>query len=369
MDRDDIEPVEQVLAEPVLLDLRTEVLVRRRDHAHINRQRCSRSDRRNHALLQRPQHFRLCREAHIADFVEKERAAVRELELAGAVGERAGEAALHVAKQLAFDQLRRNCGTIDLDERRGSARAERVNRARHELLTGAVIPRDQNPRRRGRDLFDQADHVTNRLARADDLVLRADFLLEPYVFGDEHDVLQGVPQRQQNAIGVERFLEEIVRAELGRFDRRLDGAMAGDHHDLRLRVQLPDALQRLQPVHSFHLDVEKHQMRLEVGINADRLLPRRAHPHLDSFVLQELLERLAYPLFIVHDHDAAGTHGAVPRRLYNTTPVVCTFTSETAGSSFSGTAPFADAPAICFVICFTNGPGISMPRRLISVIS
>src|SRR2546423_15367159 len=110
-------------------------------------------------------------------------------------------------------------------------------------------------------------------------------------------------------------------------------------------------------------------MPLETRIARDRPWPRRVHLHFDFFVPEELLERLADPLFVVHDHDAAGTHGAVPRRFYSTTPVVCTFTSETAGSSFSGTAPFADAPPICFVICFTKGPGISMPRRLISVMS
>ena len=189
MDRHDVEPVEQVLAKPALLDFRAEILVRGRDDAHVHRQCLAGSDAGDHAFLQGAQHLRLRRQAHIADFVEKQRAAVRQLELAGAIGERAGEAPLHVAEQLAFDQLRRNRGTVDRDERTGGARAERVNRARDELLAGAVIAGDQDARRRGRDLLDQADHRANRLAGADDLVLRADFLLEPHVFGNEHDVL------------------------------------------------------------------------------------------------------------------------------------------------------------------------------------
>ncbi len=49
--------------------------------------------------------------------------------------------------------------------------------------------------------------------------------------------------------------------------------------------------------------------------------------------------------------------------------VGCTATAETAGSTFSGTAPFAEAPAICFAMECTTGLGISMPRRVISLMS
>ena len=178
-----------------------------------------------------------------------------------------------MAKQLALDELRRNGRTIDLDERPGGTRTQRVNCAGHQLFAGAVLARDQHAGRRGRDLLDQPDHLTNRLARPDDLVLCTDFLFEPHVFADEHDVLQRVPQRQQNAIRIERLLEEIVGAKLGRFDGGLNRAVARDHHDLCLRVQLADALQRFQAVHPLHLHVQENEVRLEVGIGADGLMP------------------------------------------------------------------------------------------------
>src|SRR5256885_1838072 len=57
---------------------------------------------------------------------------------------------------------------------------------------------------------------------------------------------------QHDAIGVERFLQKVVRAELRRFDRGLDRAVARDHDDLRLGIELADPLQRLEPVHPFH---------------------------------------------------------------------------------------------------------------------
>ena len=128
-------------------------------------------------------------------------------------------------------------------------------------------------------------------------------------------MLQRIPQRQQDAIGIERFFEEIIRAELRGFDGGLDSAVAGDHHDLCLRIELADLLERLEPVHPFHLDVEKDEVRLELGIDADRLVAGRARLDFDLLVFQNLLQCFANPLLVIHDHDATGTHGDLRARL------------------------------------------------------
>src|SRR2546427_10262850 len=73
-------------------------------------------------------------------------------------------------------------------------------------------------------------------------------------------------QCEQDAVGVERLLQEIVRAQLGRLDRGLDRSMTGDHHDLRVRVELAQLSQRLEAVHALHLDVQKDQMGPELGV-------------------------------------------------------------------------------------------------------
>src|ERR1044072_1925755 len=200
-------------------------------------------------------------------------------------------------------------GGVDLDKRPRGARAERVDGARDELLAGAVLSRDEHACRRRPHFFDQGDEAANRLTRADDLVMRPDFLLEADVLVDQHDVLQRVPQREQDAVGVERLLEKVVRAELRRFHGGLDRAVPGDHHDLRLAVQRPDALQRLETVHPFHFDVEKHEMRLELGVDAHGLLPRRTHLHFDFLVLENLLQRFANAFLVVDDQHAPLGHG------------------------------------------------------------
>ena len=56
------------------------------------------------ALLQRAQQLGLQLERQLADLVEEQRAAVRELEAARAALQRAGEGAALVAEELALDQ-------------------------------------------------------------------------------------------------------------------------------------------------------------------------------------------------------------------------------------------------------------------------
>jgi hypothetical protein len=93
---------------------------------------------------------------------------------------------------------------------------------------------------------------------------------------------------------------------------RGDGAVARDHHDLRTGVQIPKARQRLQPIQPRHLHVEKDQVRPELGIEADRLATRRRHPDFEVLVLQDLLQRLANALLVVHNEHAMAHERVAP---------------------------------------------------------
>ena len=87
------------------------------DDAHVDLDRVLAADPLEGLLLQHAQHLRLHLQAHVADLVEEQRAAVGQLELAAAPGERAGERALLVAEQLGLDQLLGDRGAVDLHER------------------------------------------------------------------------------------------------------------------------------------------------------------------------------------------------------------------------------------------------------------
>src|SRR5207247_8526195 len=99
---------------------------------------------------------------------EHERAVVGELELPATARQRARERALLVAEELGLDQLVRDRGAVDLDERLLAPRRPGVDGACDQLLATAVLAADQHPAGRrggGGDLLTEA---ADRLALADD---------------------------------------------------------------------------------------------------------------------------------------------------------------------------------------------------------
>jgi len=119
----------------------------------------------------------LNRRVNFADFIEKQGAALRLLETADAALVRAGERALFVAEQFAFQQRRRERGTMHRDQRLFRARAELMNRLRHQFLARAAFARQQHRRARGRDLPDNFKNLLHRGRFAND-VFQAELRIE-----------------------------------------------------------------------------------------------------------------------------------------------------------------------------------------------
>src|SRR5580700_6930071 len=145
-------------------------------------------------LFQRPQHFGLRAQAHVADFIEEQRARVGLLKLAGLGLMGAGESALMVAEKLALNQLFWNGGAVDFDERLGGARAHGVERVRHQLLSSAAFAIDEYAPvggRHERKLLAQGLHGH---AFADDAVARA-------AVGAEAAILEREAAMRQRILG------------------------------------------------------------------------------------------------------------------------------------------------------------------------
>ncbi len=85
-DADDVQAVEQVLAEQAVLDPRFQVLVRRRDDADVGLDRRMAADPVEVAIGQHAQQAGLQFGRHVADFVEEQRAALGLLEAAAPLG-------------------------------------------------------------------------------------------------------------------------------------------------------------------------------------------------------------------------------------------------------------------------------------------
>ena len=90
-DRDDVDPVVEVLAERPFLDRLLEVDVGRRDQPEVGLDRLGAADALDLPLLDRAQQLGLQVEPQVADLVEEQRAAGGQLELAELLLVRAGE--------------------------------------------------------------------------------------------------------------------------------------------------------------------------------------------------------------------------------------------------------------------------------------
>ena len=143
-DRQDVQPVEEIFAE---LAFRDHALAGSRfdtgDDAHIHRDRgCRRRVRRR-----APEHAKqlhLHGRRHVVDIVEEDRAAMRHLEAARAILDRAGERSALVAEELRLDERLGQDRAADRHERPAPARAVVMDQAGDDFLACAGLADDEH---------------------------------------------------------------------------------------------------------------------------------------------------------------------------------------------------------------------------------
>ncbi len=109
-------------------------------------------------LVERPQNFGLRLQAHVADFVEEQRAAVGLLKLSFLVGGGAGKRAFAMAEQFALDQVFGNGGAVHFDKHLVLAQALGMDGVGDQFFAGARLAVDQHAAVGGR-------HEPNLLAQ------------------------------------------------------------------------------------------------------------------------------------------------------------------------------------------------------------
>src|SRR5213076_424485 len=113
------------------------ILIRGGDDADVDGLFVLAADAAERALLQDAQQLHLRRRRHLRDFVEEQRAVVRQLEAALTALDGAGEGALLVPEQLAFEQRVGNRRAVDRHVGEIRAGTQFVNRLRDELFARA----------------------------------------------------------------------------------------------------------------------------------------------------------------------------------------------------------------------------------------
>src|SRR5690606_9273425 len=95
-------------------------------------------------FLQHPEEFDLCTLTQFSYFVQKNGPAIGLAKPTHPVVDRSGKSTLYVAKHFAFKQFIGYTSEIDLHERLVSTLAVVVDSLRHQFLTCAAFPGDQN---------------------------------------------------------------------------------------------------------------------------------------------------------------------------------------------------------------------------------
>src|SRR5579862_2277841 len=178
-ERNDVEAIEEVLAEQAASDEFFELLVGRGDHAHVYIGRLIGANRLEPLLLEHTQNLGLGTHTHVADFVEKQGAVISRSELADFVFAGAGKTTLGVPEELGFDEFLGNGGAIDFNKRLVAAEAGGVQRAGDQFLAGSAFSVDQDATVGWRG---QSDLLPERLhgnALADYLVAVSELFAQP----------------------------------------------------------------------------------------------------------------------------------------------------------------------------------------------
>ena len=234
------------------------------DNAHVHLQRRGAAHALEALLLERAQNLRLQRQRQIADFIEKQRAAVGELELPRLAVGGAGERPLLVAEQLGLEQRLRDGRTIDRHERAVGAGTQRVQRSGEQLLAGAALAFDQDGRVGRRRAMQRERHRLQLRVVADNLRRAAalrQLLFQQDVFRAQPPLCQRPLDHQQQDVGIDRLGKKIERSLLHRRHRVVNAAERGHDNDRQLGLDILGRAQDADPVAFGQTEIGQHNGR------------------------------------------------------------------------------------------------------------
>jgi len=270
------------------------------------------TDRGVFALLQHAQKSRLRLHRHVADLVEKERAAFCLLEAAGAARVGAGEGALLMTKQFRLDEVARNSRHVDGDERSGAPLAIVVQRARHQLFAGAGFAADHHREIR---LHQSRQHPVDFLhrRRAPDQrdrleILALDRLPRPFL-----RLRQRAANDGDQFLEVERLRQVFVRAALGGADRGHERVLRAHDHDRQVRARLLDPRQEVEGAFIRQHHVGDDEFAVALADPAPERSGVAGRAHFVSGARQRLVEHGADRRIVIGNENVSRRHRYSPR--------------------------------------------------------
>src|SRR6266404_1196255 len=235
---DHVQPVEQIFTEPAFTHQRLQINVGGGDHTNVNLDLLHAAQVHELLVLKNAEDLRLRFQAHGADFVEENGAAVGDLEQSLLGRDCAGECSLDVSEERGFQQIAGHGAGIYRYEWPVLARRVGMQRLGNQLFAGAALALTQHSRPARRHLRYQIKHTQHGIALANDVVERefAERPLELFVF-----LFRAAPRDDRTHVGQEflvvpGLLDEIGGAALDDADSVVHGPVRGDHDHRKLRV-------------------------------------------------------------------------------------------------------------------------------------
>src|SRR6266496_183525 len=179
--RENVQSVIEIRAETAGANRLLKISICSGDDPHVNTHRTAATDRLELAFLQNAQQLNLSLQRQLTHFVQEDCASVGELEAADVPPKGTGESTLHMPKEFALYQTRRDGTTVYLYQRTILTRAPVVNGPRDEFLPSPCLSINEHTGVGGRDLVDSSQKCEQGWATAHDLlevVLGADLLLK-----------------------------------------------------------------------------------------------------------------------------------------------------------------------------------------------
>src|SRR6185312_16135189 len=185
---------------------------------------------------------------HVRYLVEEQSAAMRLLESADFARRVRALGAGLAAEQLELEPLWTERRAIERDERPRRAARLAVQHARHHVLAGAGRTTHQHATAGAGDALDLLAELAHGMRDADQLLVTAGAQPQLLDLAPQPRRLDGALDHQQQAVGFERLLDEVVGADLDGGDGGLDRAVAADHDDGQIGQLAADDLENLDAI-------------------------------------------------------------------------------------------------------------------------
>ena len=183
-----------------------------------------------------------------------------------------------------------------------------MDSASDRLASAARLAGEQHRCGRGRCHVGLLAQSQGGKALAGDLGLSRQLFEQAPVVLLEPLSVQRVAQDQQRLLQRERLLDEIEGAQLGRPDRRVDGAVPRDHHHLGIRPPFADQLERLQAVHSRQPHVEQDRVVIAAIQFGQTVLGRRRARDAVALITEDAFQSRSHSRLVIDHQDPLFRH-------------------------------------------------------------